>query len=146
MIASQVIVDRILATTDYTNVDLLTEFAQDLFENDELPCIRVGYKGVDVINPYRNLSLGEYRTHNEDLIQSFVIQIVSEVEDYHEVWENIFGVDKSTDTIKLLGWNPTSIEENSTPINFIKEDVIGLSQGKQKSQTIIAVGWPTYSY
>ena len=146
MIASQIIVDRILATTSYTNVSLLTEYVQDLFEETELPCIRVGYKGIDPTGHDRNLSLGEYRTHNEDLVQTFVIQIVAKVEDYHEVWENIFGVNKSTDTIKLLGWNPTTIEENSSPINFIKEDVVGLSQGRQKSQTIIAVGWPTYSY
>ena len=140
MIQVQEIINRIKETSGYKDVDWLMEKEDDLIES--FPRIRVGYHSIIPVFPNHDLSDGIFRENNEDLKQFFIIQIDSEVKKYFEVWERIFGTDNGE--IKLIGWTPTIIEQNTSPINFISDTVIGLSQGKQKTQILIACAFPTF--
>lgn len=144
MISPQVIIDRLKDVTPYSNIDWLTEFAPDIFENSELPFIRVGFHSEISTLPEKNLSYASFYTENEDIKQIFIIQIVSSVKDYPEIRQNIFGKNISDNSPILIGWNPYPTTENSSAFNFISATVIGLSQGKQKVQILISCGYPVF--
>jgi hypothetical protein len=147
MITSKVIIDRIKETSGYKNVSLLQEFETDLWTKSDLPAIAVGYKGLKSQNQDGNFANGSYRTYNENLLQFFVIQIIAPAEIYlSDVWPNVFGFNSITLEPKLIGWNPAAIEEHTTAFNFISEEVIGLSQGLQKTEILIALGFPTFNF
>lgn len=144
MISPQVIIDRIKDTSGYSNVNWLEELSPDLFEDSDLPYIRVGFHSEESTSPNKGLSYGTFYTENEDIKQIFVIQIVSSVRTFVEVRQNIFGKDEVERLPKLIGWNPYPNLENSSAINLISGTVIGLSQGRQKVQYLVSCGYPIF--
>lgn len=144
MISPQVIIDRIKDTSGYSNVNWLEELAPDLFEDPELPYIRVGFHSEESTNPNENLSYASFYENNEDIRLIFIIQIVSSVKNFPEIRQNIFGKDETTRLPKLIGWNPYPNLENSSAIKFLSGTVIHLSQGKQKVQYLVSCGYPVF--
>ena len=139
MITVDDIITRILETTEYKNVGYLGAAQEDLAEVKNLPRISIGYATIASKNKGVTTEHNLLNQNLEDLVQSFIIQIVSSVEDFPTIWRTIYSVDV------LLGWNPISEEAAQTGITYSGGSIVGVSNDKQRWQDFVNIGFPTIS-
>jgi hypothetical protein len=142
MINVDVLIARLKETTGYSNVSYLRELQPDLFEEGEIPYIRMNYFTVTPPTPI-DPTFASYTYTNEDLHLTYVLELVCDVSKFPEVWENIFGVGPKRE-IKFLGWHYTG-NPSDTAIALGNGKVIAISQGRIKFQTLIVIGSPVYN-
>ena len=139
MIDVEFLIDLVSTNTDYT-----VEYAKNILVNLEnlidLPKIYIGYATIDSTNPNAPIEHDTYSTHGEDLVQSFDIHIICLVENYPEIWRNVYSV--------LIGQHPTATlsgQASTSGLTYGQGGVVGLSNGKQWTTDRWRIGFPTFN-
>jgi hypothetical protein len=130
-------VKGLLETTGYS-----IEYTRDKEPNTQellsLPVVYVGYASLDSTNPNAPIAYDLFNLHGEDLVQSFDVLTVCEVENLHTVWRKLYS--------SLIGKHPTlslSSTASTSGLTYAQGGVIGLSNGKLWWLDRWKIGFPT---
>lgn len=137
MLDVQLVIDKIKsfpATSLYT-VEHSRIKEPALTELSNLPIIYVGYHSIDSKNPTVPIEHDLFNQHGEDLVQTFEIQIVCEVQTFSTIWKNVY---KS-----LIGWHPDVVELQHTGMTYAQGGVMGLENSRLWNLDRWKIGFPT---
>lgn len=135
MIDISVFRNIILTANPTYTINFAREKEPDFHTIATLPVIYVGYANIDSKNPSIPLESTIFNSHGEDLVQTFEVQIVSELASFRTIWINVY---KS-----LIGVNPVAAEANRTGFTYAQGGVMGLSNGLLWHLDRWKIGFPT---
>ena len=134
MIDIQVLINKVALDTGYT-VNLAKSREPNLQDFPILPIIFIGYAEITSKYPQSALEATLFNTHGEDLVQTFDIQIISDIEHFRTYWITIY---KS-----LIGWNPIGSEQYHTGFTYKQGMVMGIDNARQWHLDRWAIGFAT---
>lgn len=137
MITIDQIITHIKTVTSYTNVVPLAQIQEDLKEIPNLPRISVGYAAISSKNPNTTTEHDLLNQDLENLVQTFIIHIVSTVSDFPTIWQRL------AEYSVLTGWNPVSEERCHSGFTYSGGSIIGLEDNIQRWQDYWNIGFPT---